>query len=165
MAKRARNLRALVKSILLEYDHHLIAHLGLLITRIEQTNSAWEMYSCRVCGDNSRTEQMKRFVVSLFASAAFLAPLASADEASTAVNIVIPVDASLLTSIDGTETVMNKIKSEARRACAFETSISYIPMVDKDCVAELLLQAETQLSSPEIILASVDSIKLVANAK
>jgi UrcA family protein len=159
MAKRARNLRALVKSILLEYDHHLIAHLGLLITRIEQTNSAWEMYSCRVCGDNSRTEQMKRFVVSL------LAPLASADEASTAVNIVIPVDASLLTSIDGTETVMNKIKSEARRACAFETSISYIPMVDKDCVAELLLQAETQLSSPEIILASVDSIKLVANAK
>lgn len=165
MAKRARNLPTLVKSTILEYVYHLIAHLGLLITRIEQTNSAWEMNSCRVCGDNSRTEKMKRFVVSLFAGAALLAPIASAEETPTVVDVVISVDTSLLASVDGTQTVMNKVKREARRACAFKTSISYIPMVDKDCVAELLLQAETQLSSPEIILANVDSIKLVANAK
>ncbi|MDG1826658.1 MAG: UrcA family protein [Henriciella sp.] len=106
---------------------------------------------------------MKKILASLFASAAFLAPLAYADKAPATVDVVVPVDASLLSSVDGIEAVMNKIKAEARRACAFDTSISYLPMVDKDCVAQILSQAETQLSAPEFELADTEFVLRVAN--
>lgn len=100
---------------------------------------------------------MKKIIATLFASAAFLAPLAYSDETVT-VDVAVPVDATLLASEDGVKTLLNTVKVEARRACAFDTSISHIPMVDKTCVAQIVTQAETQLAQPDFATANADMV-------
>jgi UrcA family protein len=104
---------------------------------------------------------MKKLIATLFASAAFLAPLAYS-ETSVATDVVVPVNGDLLTTEGGIEIVLNKVKNEARRACAFDTSISYIPMVDKKCVAYIVSEAERQLTSPDFEVADTNFILRVS---
>ncbi|MEM8617617.1 MAG: UrcA family protein [Pseudomonadota bacterium] len=89
---------------------------------------------------------MKKLLASLFACAAFLAPLAYSDEPVT-ITIDVPVDATLLETDTGAEAFLVTVRQEARKACAFETSISYVPMVDRSCVTALVDQAEAEFEN------------------
>lgn len=80
----------------------------------------------------------KRFVPFVALAVAF-SPATFAD--TQEVQVEIEYDSTLLADDASAETVMESVKSQARKACSYNTSITHIPSVDSKCTADVVTKA------------------------
>ena len=92
---------------------------------------------------------MRKILATLFAAAAFAAPLAHSE--GTPITVELKYDSTLLATEDGAKTVLKSITEQAQEACAYFRPVVGAPTYDRACSDDLV-----QKAIGEIRLAAVE---------
>ncbi|NQY40068.1 MAG: UrcA family protein [Henriciella sp.] len=97
---------------------------------------------------------MRKILATLFAAAAFAAPLAYSE--GTPISVELSYDSGLLSTEAGAKTVLKSIKEQAKDACTYVRPVTGTITYDRECSTDLVEKA-----IGEIRLAAVEDGRTV----
>jgi len=86
---------------------------------------------------------MLKFSAPIIALALAVAPTAVAD--TTEVAVELEYDSAMLVTEAGAEEVISSLKSQAKDACAYRSSITFTSKIDRSCVKSVVAEAATEI--------------------
>lgn len=97
---------------------------------------------------------MRKILATLFAAAAFAAPLAYSE--GTPISVELTYDSKLLSTEAGAKSVLRSIKKQAKTACSYVRPVTGTVTFDRECSKDLVEKA-----IGEIRLAAVEDGRAV----
>ena len=86
---------------------------------------------------------MRKILATLFAAAAFAAPLAYSE--GTPITVDLKYDSTLLATEAGAKTVLKSVKEQAKDACSFKRPVTGVITYDRACTNDLVDKAIGQI--------------------
>lgn len=86
---------------------------------------------------------MLKFSAPMIAIALAVAPTAAAN--TTEISVELEYDSTLLATEAGAEEVISSLNLQARTACTYRSSVTFVQQVDRSCVKSLLSNAATEI--------------------
>lgn len=111
---------------------------------------------------------LKLLAAAAAASAGLVFAAPAVAQAAQPISLQIQYDTQLLASESGAPAVLESLQEQAKDACRFKSPVISAPRVDKDCAAQVVVRAVTQIGDPaltEAYLATThNGVRLLASA-